>query len=78
MQMNNPVTFSVTQHSDIVHINLWNGTTETTPPIRRSKGEMAQYITAFSLFGECHNISDQNFIEEGQVHVLDSVSIIFL
>lgn len=40
--------------------------------------KMAQYITAFSLFGKCHNICDQNFIEEAQVHALDSVSIIFL
>ncbi|KAL5489078.1 hypothetical protein EMCRGX_G018128 [Ephydatia muelleri] len=34
--------------------------------------KMAQFITAFSLFGKCHNICDQNFIEEAHVHALDS------
>ena len=40
--------------------------------------KMAQFITAFSLFGKCHNICDQNFIEEAHVHALDSVSNIFV
>ena len=40
--------------------------------------KMAQFITAFSLFGKCHNICNQKFTEEAHVHALDSVSNIFV
>eukprot|EP00731_Ephydatia_muelleri_P011810 Em0006g704a len=32
---------------------------------------MKNFINLFSLFGKCHNISDQNFIDEPQIHTLD-------
>eukprot|EP00731_Ephydatia_muelleri_P000462 Em0001g462a len=32
---------------------------------------MKNFINLFSLFGKCHNISDQNFIDEPQIHALD-------
>eukprot|EP00731_Ephydatia_muelleri_P013186 Em0007g496a len=32
---------------------------------------MKNFIYLFSLFGKCHNISDQNFIDEPQIHALD-------
>ena len=45
------------------------------PPHR--SGEVAEnmknFINLFSLFGKCHNISDQNFIDEPQIHALDQV-----
>ncbi|KAL5493985.1 hypothetical protein EMCRGX_G015248 [Ephydatia muelleri] len=31
---------------------------------------MKNFINLFSLFGKCHNISDQNFIDEPQIHAL--------
>ena len=31
-------------------------------------------ITAFSLFGNCHNICDRNFIDEAHAQALDKVS----
>ena len=34
---------------------------------------MKNFINLFSLFGKCHNISDQNFIDEPQIHALDQV-----
>ncbi|KAL5494466.1 hypothetical protein EMCRGX_G015802 [Ephydatia muelleri] len=32
---------------------------------------MKNFINLFSLFGKCHNISDQNFIDEPQIRALD-------
>ncbi|KAL5475984.1 hypothetical protein EMCRGX_G025876 [Ephydatia muelleri] len=36
---------------------------------------MKNFINLFSLFGKCHNISDQNFIDEPQIHALDQARI---
>ena len=36
-------------------------------------GQVAKFITAFSLYGKCHNICDQNFIGATQAHALDQV-----
>ena len=37
-------------------------------------GKVSQFITAFSLFGNCHNICDRNFIDEAHAQALDKVS----
>eukprot|EP00731_Ephydatia_muelleri_P015745 Em0009g169a len=34
-------------------------------------GQVTKFITAFSLYGKCHNICDQNFIGATQAHALD-------
>ncbi|KAL5487179.1 hypothetical protein EMCRGX_G019751 [Ephydatia muelleri] len=34
-------------------------------------GQVSKFITAFSLYGTCHNICDQNFIDAAQAHALD-------
>ena len=38
---------------------------------------MKNFINLFSLFGKCHNISDQNFIDEPQIRALDQVGKMF-
>ena len=35
--------------------------------------KVSQFITAFSLFGNCHNICDRNFIDEAHAQALDKV-----
>ena len=37
-------------------------------------GKVSQFITAFSLFGNCHNICDRNLIDEAHAQALDKVS----
>ena len=36
-------------------------------------GQVSKFITAFSLYGKCHNIWDQNFNDAAQAHALDQV-----
>ena len=36
-------------------------------------GQVTKFINAFSLYGKCHNICDQNFIDVTQAHALDLV-----
>ena len=37
-------------------------------------GKVSQFITAFSLFGNCHSICDRNFIDKAHAQALDKVS----
>ena len=37
-------------------------------------GKVSQFIKALSLFGNCHNTCDRNFIDEAHPQALDKVS----
>ena len=44
-------------------------------PLRSAEvaGQVSNFITAFSLYGKCHNICDGNFVDEAQARALDQV-----
>ena len=68
--------FPATQCQDPLYINSISQMAQQKLPHRSDEvvGKVSQFITAFSLFGNCHNIFDRNFIDEAHAQALVKVS----